>query len=139
MKPERFLDLAERLVPEDCRSAISRAYYAVFNVAEDFLRRMNFRRPKQGYHQVLQHRLLAAKDEEIRQIGSDLGDFHEERIEADYDMQGICPAESQANAQAAVKKAAAMIGILNGCPINSDRWKQTKAQIADANVTGHDR
>ena len=45
----------------------------------------------------------------------------------------------QANAQAAVKKATAMIDILNGCPINSARWKQTKAQIAQANVTGNDR
>ena len=53
MRPRQFLDLAARLAesggPADCRTAISRAYYAIFNEAEAFLRRMGFLSPKKDY------------------------------------------------------------------------------------------
>ena len=68
MNPERFLHLAKQLAdggPEECRTAISRAYYAVFNVAERFLRRMNFQKPKKDYHPILQKRLMASGDSDI--------------------------------------------------------------------------
>jgi uncharacterized protein (UPF0332 family) len=141
MNPERFLDLARRLMeaggPEDCRTAISRAYYAVFNVAEKLLARMNFHRPKRDYHPVLQKRLMASGDSALCRVGSDLGDLHEERVLADYHMQNK-PPESRENAAAAVTKAEEMIGILNGCPINSERWRDAQANIARVNVTGTD-
>jgi hypothetical protein len=141
MQPERFLDVARRLTaaggPEDCRSAISRAYYAVFNVAETFLSRMNFHRPKKDYHPTLQRRLMASLDSEILRVGSDLGDFHEERVQADYHMQSR-PPESKANAEAAAEKAQKMIDVLNSCPIHSDRWKLAQENIARANITGTD-
>lgn len=69
MQPEQFLDVAERLAtaggPGDCRSVISRAYYAVFNVAERFLGRMNFHRPRKDYHPTLRRRLMASGDADV--------------------------------------------------------------------------
>jgi hypothetical protein len=69
---------------------------------------MKFQRPKSNYHVVLQQRLLGSGDAEFIQIGSDLGDFHQERIQADYHMNDRV-AENPHNAAAAVKKARRMI------------------------------
>lgn len=141
MRPELFLTLAEQLAgapgPAECRSAISRAYYAVFNVAERFLERMTFQRPKKNYHVVLQQRLMASDDAEVVKLGSALGDFHHERIQADYHMSERDP-ENERNAEAAVLKAKAMIEVLEGCPLHGERWKNIQAAIAKVNVTGTD-
>ena len=141
MDPRRFLDVARRLAaaggPEDCRSAISRAYYAVFNVADKFLSRMNFARPKQDYHPALRRRLMASGDPELLRVGSELAELHEERVKADYRMESNFT-ERTANATAAVDKAEEMIEVLETCPINSDRWKQAQTNIARVNVTGLD-
>jgi hypothetical protein len=142
MLPELFLALADELVadgdPAKCRSAISRAYYAVYNVAERCLQRMKFQRPKSNYHVVLQQRLLGSGDAEFIQIGSDLGDFHQERIQADYHMNDRV-AENPHNAAAAVKKARRMIDALENCPVQGSRWKSIQASIAKVNVTGTDK
>jgi uncharacterized protein (UPF0332 family) len=141
MLPQHFLALAEQLAaangPAECRSAISRAYYSVYHVGEQFLKRMNFERPKKDYHVVLQRRLLASGDHEINRIGSDLVDFHRERIQADYRLDDHFP-ENKNNAIAAVAKAKQMIAQLEGCAIHGARWKGIRASIAKANVTGTD-
>lgn len=141
MQPEKFLDTARVLAagsdPAQYRSAISRAYYAVYNTADRFLARMNFQRPKQDYHDILQKRLLASGDPAFKQLGSNLGDFHRERVAADYHMDKKEP-EGQRNAQAAVMKAQQMIAIINGCPINGTQWKEIQISIATVNVTGID-
>src|SRR5262245_46696533 len=141
MLPQAFLLLAEQLAaaggPAECRSAVSRAYYAVYHVGEQLLHRMRFERPKRDYHVVLQRRFLVSGDAEVIRIGSDLGDFHQERIQADYRMDDHFP-ENKNNAIAAVKKATEMIAKLDGCAINSARWKSMRACIAKANVTGTD-
>lgn len=141
MLPDLFLTLAEELArdgrPAASRTAISRAYYALFNVAERFLARMKYPRPKKDYHVKLQQRLLASGDPELAGIGSDLGDFHQERIQADYYMDDHFP-ENKNNAEAAVKKARSMIEAIEACPLHGERWKRIRASIAKANVTGTD-
>src|SRR6266478_4176460 len=91
MRPRHFLDFAAQLAESSglaaFRSAISRAYYAVFNEAEEFLLRMGFYPPKKDYHIILQRRLLISGDKELEKMGSDLGDFHLKRIRADYKME----------------------------------------------------
>src|SRR5208283_3100533 len=118
MQPEKFLDVARRLAktgnPEDCRSAISRAYYAAFNVAQ----RMGFPKPSGNHHNTLQRRLLNSGDSEITRLGSELADFCEQRNRADYQMDHK-PSESQANADAAVLRAEEAIKALNTCLIYS--------------------
>src|SRR5271170_2290337 len=99
MRPREFLELAKELTEQDTaaanRSAISRAYYAVFNAAEEFLRRMGFGSPKRDYHVGLQRRLLVCGDPEFVKMGSDLGEFHRKRIEADYKMADKTPESSK--------------------------------------------
>jgi hypothetical protein len=98
---------------------------------------MRFHRPKRDYHVVLQRRLQNSGDSELVQLGSNLGDFHYERIQADYHMDDHVP-ENKNNAAAATRKAAIMIATLDGCPVNGERWKNIRAAIAKANVTGTD-
>jgi uncharacterized protein (UPF0332 family) len=137
MMPHRFLEAARRLAngagPEDWRSATSRAYYAVFNVAVRLLGQMNIHKPKANYHVVLQQRLLASGDPDLQHLGSDLGDFHVERNDADYKMDSK-RAENQANAQAAVLKAEGMIAVLDGVPVGGIRANQIYAAIAKAKL-----
>jgi uncharacterized protein (UPF0332 family) len=132
MRPREFLDLAAQLAesvgPAAYRTAISRAYYAVFNTAEEFLERMGFSRPKRDYHVILQRRLLVSGDKELTKMGSDLGDFHVKRIRADYKMADK-GSENQQNACAAVVEATRMIEGLENCPIHGDRWKKIKESI----------
>src|SRR5437867_3401381 len=91
MNPRDFLSLAESLAKgggaAERRSAISRAYYAVYNVAEAFLEQMGFPPPRRDYHIRLQHRLLNSGDGDVAKIGSDLGNFHVRRNRADYKMK----------------------------------------------------
>jgi uncharacterized protein (UPF0332 family) len=125
--------LADPTGAADYRSAISRAYYAAYNVAEKFLRQMGFAKPKEKYHIVLQQRLLASGDKEFIKIGSDLGDFHSRRVRADYNMDDKTT-EVQANALAAVEEARRMIEALQQCPINSNRWKNIQASIQKVKI-----
>ena len=138
MNPRDFHSLALRLAngttPAEYRSAISRAYYAAYNVAVQFLEAMAIYKPKQGdLHRTLQNRLVASNDPEIRQVGDDLSDFHARRCKADYDMAHK-GSESQQNALAAMKEASAIIAKLDSCPRNGDRWKQIRDSIKQANV-----
>lgn len=141
MLPTLFLTLAEELAqadgPAECRTAVSRAYYAVFNSSGRFLERMGFHRPKWNYHVVLQQRLLSSGDPDIALIGMQLGRLHRDRVQADYHLDDHLP-ENKNNAVLAVDKAAAMIAILDACPIHGDRWKNARAAIAKANITGTD-
>src|SRR5216683_5344874 len=90
MNPRDFTRLASDLATKggsaECRSAISRAYYGVYNVATQFLELMGIQRPKQTYHLTLQYRLRASGDVEIEQLGDDLGDLCQRRNHADYKM-----------------------------------------------------
>jgi hypothetical protein len=136
-----FLTLAEDMAQAggtaECRTAISRAYYAVFNSADRFLERMQFHRPKTDYHNVLRQRLLSCGDPEIIRIGSDLRDLHHERVQADYRMDDRS-VEEKSKAVAMTLVARTMIDALDGCPLHSDRWKNIRAAIAKANITGVD-
>jgi len=88
MIPRDFLSLAESLAKgggaAERRSAVSRAYYAVYNVGEAFLEQMGFLPPRRDYHIRLQHRLLNSGDGDVAKIGSDLGNFHLRRNAGQY-------------------------------------------------------
>ena len=66
------------------RCGISRAYYAVYHKAENFLKSRNIQiqlQPKEGPHQAV-IRLLAGIEV---QVGGDLGRLKKIRIKSDYD------------------------------------------------------
>ncbi len=132
MLPRQFLELAKQLAEgssaAEFRSAISRAYYAVFNSGEEFFERMELRRPKGDYHVILQRRLLNSADPHLEGVGSRLGSLHTKRVLADYKMADKT-VESQQSARAAVQRATEMMDVLNNCAIYSDRWKSIKAAV----------
>src|SRR5688572_23254735 len=75
-----------------CRSAVSRAYYAVFHVANDFLDRIRVvvgQSPQA--HVTVQHALNNSGDVTLRAVGSNLRALFAERLAADYDLAMSTP------------------------------------------------
>ncbi len=136
MNPRRILEVAVHLAGKqgsaEYRSAVSRAYYAVFNVAVDFLEKLGFPKAGKEYHVALQRKLLNCADPEFEQIGSTLGDFHAQRVLADYFMSDPSTEQEEA-ALAAIREAERIIQAFDQLPINSERWKNIKAAIARVN------
>jgi hypothetical protein len=101
MDARQFLRLAEALAndltgrallvpaldPAACRSVISRAYYAAFLVAQEFLDRIKVvvsRNPQA--HVTVQYALNNSGDPTLVAVGSKLGILHAQRLAADYDL-----------------------------------------------------
>ncbi len=87
-----FLSLANRLFlaeknPEGRRSTISRAYYAAFNVAAEFLKGIGCAVPEgpQG-HELAYNYLNNCGDALLIEAGRDLHDLRGERNNADYKL-----------------------------------------------------
>lgn len=137
MQPRLFLTLAQELAkvnrPAECRSAISRAYYAVYNAAEAFLERMGVHKPKTNYHFVLHQRLMGSGDQEIHDLGSDLSDLHTKRLRADYHLNDK-RAEDVRAAIAATEEVERMLLTLDQCPVYSERWKAIQANIKSLRI-----
>ena len=89
MDPRDFHSQAVALLrggrPVDCRSAISRAYYAAFHVAAQLLRTNGFSilENHTAHEQVTRH-LLGSGDPTVMAIASQLGDLRGMRNKADY-------------------------------------------------------
>lgn len=114
MDPVRYLDLAKELVARvtrsdclpgtageaECRSAISRAYYAAFLVASDLLDSIGIRVPESGVcHEVVKNGLNNSNDADLVAASSQLGTLGTERRQADYKLANTRP-EKAAQAQA---------------------------------------
>jgi uncharacterized protein (UPF0332 family) len=141
MQGALFLETARRLSsssdPADCRTAVSRAYYAVFNRAVEFLLGMGFQKIKRDPHGNMKKRLAASGDAAIESLGSNMHDFHEDRVSADYYLDKQVT-EKQATANAAVKKADTMFAIFAACEKDSARMAAIKAALKKANISGMD-
>lgn len=89
MDPREFHTQAVGLLkggrPADCRSAISRAYYAAFHVAAEVLRANGFAilENHAAHEQVTRH-LLGSDDPTLMAVGSQLSDLRGMRNKADY-------------------------------------------------------
>src|SRR5687767_792931 len=91
MDPRDFLDVAFDLAGEfreaDWRSAVSRAYYAAFHVASDFMRQCGFNVPQgEQAHGHAWLRLANSQDASLAQAGQDLHHLRGRRNRADYDL-----------------------------------------------------
>lgn len=94
MRPEVFLDVADELAhlggPGRLRSAISRAYYAVFHVASGASATLGA--PRSNSHDVIGDRFQTSDDPEISEIGQRFLDLKAARHRADDRMsrpQGV--------------------------------------------------
>jgi uncharacterized protein (UPF0332 family) len=133
MDGRRLLTLAEKLLEgvaarspltggdgaPECRTAISRAYYAAFLVAAAYLDRIGFAvESSPAAHVAVQYALNNSGDATLRNVSSDLGKLHAKRRVADYEPKNAHP-EQLPNAQEAVRLAADVIAWLDDVRDNS--------------------
>ncbi len=129
MDPIEFHQLALSLVdggtPAEVRSAISRAYYAIFHVSANILRGMGFRikRTAEGHTDVA-HRLSNCGHTNVIYIGQNLGDLRGMRNDADYRLD---KPQNQKTARAIIKQVGTWIEDLTLYCSGPD-----KAQIREA-------
>lgn len=135
MDGRRYLAVAQQLVEgvssgapltggdgaPECRSAISRAYYAAFLEAAAFLDRIGFAvENSPGAHVAVQHALNNSRDEVLCAVGNELGTLHKQRRRADYDVKDGW-AESVVNAAGAIRIATDIIDCLDEVSSAPDR------------------
>jgi hypothetical protein len=90
MKPDDFLGFALKLIQSDpspaaMRSAVSRAYYAAFHSAKEFIEEIIARKLSDGpasHGEVVNH-LAQTGDARVDEAGTDLGNLRGERNSAD--------------------------------------------------------
>jgi hypothetical protein len=122
MDPRDFHTLAGRLASgpttnlsaAECRTAISRSYYAVFNVAAEQLRRLGLPIGKgAAAHGEVQKCLANSGEPALVAAASDLGDLHSSRNRADYQLDKP-DVEKAGSAQAVVTLAGSVIRTIDG-------------------------
>jgi hypothetical protein len=101
MDPRLFLALAQDLIHRcgtgdglvcsggaaECRSSISRAYYALHLAGLEFLRKIGIEVTTGGdCHTAVEWGLVESGETALKGIGSHIGDFHRRRNRADYHM-----------------------------------------------------
>lgn len=127
MDGRRLLQLAQKLTEgvasgspltagrgePECRSAISRAYYATFLAAAAYLDRIGFAvENSPSAYIAVQYALNNSGDAVLRKVASDLSKLHADRRAADYEPRNPYP-EQLANAEAATSLAATAIARLD--------------------------
>ena len=131
MNPRDFQTLAGELItktsPACIRTAISRAYYSVYNVGVELLRDGGFE-VKEGPsgHGDVGYKLSNSGSEDLKQVGSQLSDLHNKRIKADYRLANT-KIENHKSAQAVVQQAMKMIRTLDRCFSGPDRGEIIEA------------
>lgn len=133
MDPRLFLAHATRMLaekrPEAYRSAVSRAYYAVFNVAAQLMAGVGCPLPRgPAGHGEAQHRLVHSKDQDLETVANQLGALHSRRIEADYRLERK-DLEEEVTATGLVSRASSMVVVLDACRRDPARLERIKAGI----------
>ena len=114
--------------PASCRTAISRAYYGAFHLAKTFLAEIAFEPPRNANtHVFIQHRLAGSGQPEAVKVASLLGDLHEDRLHADYNLDNK-QIETVARARASVERAMRIQTALVECS-NTESKAVVKAGI----------
>lgn len=120
MKPQDFLTYAEGIAgsnafgPAEYRSAISRAYYAVYLAARDWLRAHGIKIVGGNEHQKLKVFLLECKVDAGAELARLLDILQQSRKEADYDLH-LTHVETQRASQLAVQRAADIQAAMAKC------------------------
>jgi uncharacterized protein (UPF0332 family) len=135
-----FLALAARLAggaaEADWRTAVSRAYYAVFHVARTLFSLLRLTVPRADRaHQYLVFRLSNCGEPAVEQAGRAMETLRRLRNRADYDE---APAVTQPQASAAVQVAQAVIQALDDARQEPARTRTTNAMIVYERDVLHD-
>ncbi|MGA2403520.1 MAG: hypothetical protein ABSG91_17740 [Syntrophobacteraceae bacterium] len=100
--------------PAEIRTAISRAYYAIFNMTAQFLVNLGFTLPRTNVHVAVQHRLQNCADMEMKKVGSQLTELHNKRIQADYRLNEKS-IENQKTALTVISQVDRMMQLVENC------------------------
>ncbi len=124
-----FLNVARTLAlgttEAEWRSAVSRAYYAVFHESGSLLRNLGFRVPRvESGHAYVWRRLSNSGNFEVDKAGRALNDFRGRRNHADYQEQ---PPVSQVQAEDAVKLAEDILEAIDAALVEPVRTQITEA------------
>lgn len=146
MNPTSYLDLAKDLVVRvkrgdalpgtageaECRSAISRAYYAAFQVAADFYGTLGIDVPESGKcHVVVKDGLNNSGQANLESASSQLGTLYSERRRADYKLNDVRSEKlSQADSMTALSEQ--IIKVLRQVNSECKNDQQKKAAVAGA-------
>lgn len=123
MTPREFIILATKLAddpasgPPAHRSAVSRAYYCAFLSVLDLMQRglhVSVKWDNRSEHKVVQMFLTGSQVPEAVELGYWLGNLHDKRKSADYDMDDLDP-EDQAESQLCVARANEIMRRLREC------------------------
>ncbi len=107
-KNEEFLGLKDACL----RSAISRAYYAVFCVARNYLiDKKGVRIPKEDTHKFVREIFINSAIREEKIVGESIKQLWEKRKKADYD--GFLTV-SEAETEFCLQKAKSMLSLIRG-------------------------
>ena len=114
----KYLNLAEELVKidreENYRSAISRAYYAAYNLSESFLEARcpgRYQRSKGlSAHRITIKELYGIPEKEIKQAAKKLGQIFADRKNADYEE---CIIIQKPTAEASIIRARRILETFN--------------------------
>jgi hypothetical protein len=135
MNPFLFYLLAERLAndaaggPAEFRSAISRAYYAVFHRTREFLTELGIRSPAgPASHGKIPMALQALTDRDVKQAGKDLDALKGKRNRADYALTDAA-FNQRATAQRIVAEAFQILGAIAACLGDAARKVQAEAEL----------
>jgi uncharacterized protein (UPF0332 family) len=135
MNPRDFRELASQLAraektsPAELRTAVSRAYYAAFNVATSLLKKLGVKIPV-GWegHRLLAVALRYCDDKELIAISHDLDELRGVRWAADYDMEDI-KVEDQRIVRKWCARTKQMIKKLDECEADSKRFIEVRIKV----------
>ena len=133
MDPNLFLNLAVSLAkqggPAECRSAVSRAYYAAHHAGVRFLKEVGLKPVSNSTsHAAVFNALLNGGDDEIKQAGSELSTLHGRRNRADYDLLDAAM-EDQKLAESLVQVTWDIITVLQNCRQDLARLQGVRARF----------
>jgi uncharacterized protein (UPF0332 family) len=133
MDARDFHTLAQRLAlrgtPAEYRTAVSRAYYATFNVGAEILAGLGFSvRRGAAAHGEVYHCLSNSADSEVEDAASEINDLHRLRNRADYQLD-TTDVESPAVVTKIVATAGTVIRTLDTA-FTGPRRPQLQAAIA---------
>lgn len=135
MDPREFHCLSKQLAtnstPAGIRTAVSRAYYAVFHVGSENLEKLGFKIPQNpNGHAEVERRLHNCGDPEISAVGTQLGDLRSKRIKADYRLT-YRKIENSDSALVLVKLAEKMIRTLD------EKFKSPQSDRIKSSITAY--
>ncbi len=107
--------------PASCRTAISRAYYGAFHLSKSFLADIGTLPPRNAnVHVFIQHRLAGSGHATAAKVAALLGDLHEDRLHADYNLDKK-QIETVIHARASVERAKRIQSALHECATTEAR------------------